>query len=429
MRSGLSTSVRMLGLIAAGGVLEFYDFVIFVFLADVIASRFFPAGTPVWLSTLQAFGIFATGYIFRPLGGVVLAHFGDLFGRKNVFAFSILLMAGSTLGVAIVPDYPTIGIAAPLALLVLRIAQGVAIGGEIPGAWTFGAEHISSGKAGLACGVICAGFGVGVALGAGITFATESFFGSAAMLSYGWRIPFVVGGALGLLGVQLRRKLRETPVFLALKERTPLVPEMPLKIVVRRHFRAVVISMLCTWILSASVIMFMLMVPTILQLSHKVEPMTALIATVISSLSLALGVLLGGVLFDRIDTAKFFIYGGIGLGIGSTAYLSIPILGLSYLYPLCMIIGLSGSICAGVPVVMVSSFPPHVRFSGVSLSYNLAYAFFGGLTPVGLAALLAAYPLSHVCYLGCVSLMAIALGFYIRKVPETLKYSETTRRL
>src|SRR5690606_9226920 len=125
--------LRTLGLSALGGALEFYDFVIFVFFATTMGALFFPADMPGWLRLVQTFGIFAAGYLARPLGGIVLAHFGDLLGRKRMFLFSILLMAVPTLLIGLLPTYATVGIAAPLLLLLLRIAQGAAIGGEAPG--------------------------------------------------------------------------------------------------------------------------------------------------------------------------------------------------------------------------------------------------------------------------------------------------------
>ncbi len=133
---------KTLTLAALGGALEFYDFIIFVFFAAVVGDLFFPADMPEWLRLVQTFGIFAAGYLARPLGGIVMAHFGDLVGRKKMFTLSILLMALPTLAMGLLPTYASIGIAAPLLLLLMRVLQGAAIGGEVPGAWVFVAEHV-----------------------------------------------------------------------------------------------------------------------------------------------------------------------------------------------------------------------------------------------------------------------------------------------
>ncbi len=156
---------RTLSLAALGGALEFYDFVIYVFLAPVIGQLFFPADMPDWLRLLQTFGIFSAGYLARPLGGILIAHFGDLLGRKRMFSLSIFLMAAPTLAIGLLPTYSSIGIAAPLLLLLMRILQGVAIGGEVPGAWVFIAEHVPAQRFGFGIGTLTAGLTAGILLG------------------------------------------------------------------------------------------------------------------------------------------------------------------------------------------------------------------------------------------------------------------------
>jgi MFS family permease len=148
---------KTLSLAALGGALEFYDFIIFVFLAAVVSQHFFPADIPDWLRQFQTYGIFAAGYLARPLGGIIMAHFGDLFGRKKMFNLSILLMAFPTLLMGLLPTYETVGIIAPVGLLILRILQGAAIGGEVPGAWVFVSEHVPAHRTGYACGTLTAG--------------------------------------------------------------------------------------------------------------------------------------------------------------------------------------------------------------------------------------------------------------------------------
>src|ERR1700739_71972 len=137
---------RILSLASVGGALEFYDFVIFVFFANVIGKLFFAASLPEWVRQTQTFGIFAAGYVARPLGGIVMAHFGDTKGRKRMFTLSVLLMAIPTLLIGFLPPWTSIGVAAPLLLLAMRVMQGIAIGGEAPGGWVFVAEHARRGR-------------------------------------------------------------------------------------------------------------------------------------------------------------------------------------------------------------------------------------------------------------------------------------------
>jgi len=250
--------VRTLTLAALGGALEFYDFIIFVFFTATIGQLFFPPDTPDWLRQLQTFGLFAAGYLARPLGGILMAHYGDRDGRKRMFMLSVLLMALPTLAIGLLPTWASIGVAAPIALLLLRILQGAAVGGEVPGAWTFVAEHVHERRIGFACGTLTAGLTAGILLGSLIATAVNTHFDAGELLAWGWRVPFLVGGVFGLCAVFLRRLLEETPVFEELRRRRELVRGLPLKVVLAGHGRAVVLSMLLTWLLTAAIVVLIL---------------------------------------------------------------------------------------------------------------------------------------------------------------------------
>ena len=165
---------KTLSLSALGGALEFYDFIIFVFFATVVGKLFFPADMPDWLRMMQTFGIFAAGYLARPLGGIVMAHFGDLLGRKKMFTLSIFMMAVPTLIMGLLPTYAQIGLLAPLLLLLMRVIQGAAIGGEVPGAWVFVSEHVPARHIGYACGTLTSGLTAGILLGSLVATAINT---------------------------------------------------------------------------------------------------------------------------------------------------------------------------------------------------------------------------------------------------------------
>jgi len=205
---------KTLALASLGGALEFYDFIIFVFFSLVIGHLFFPPDMPTWLSQIQTFGIFAAGYLIRPFGGIVMAHCGDLFGRKKMFTLSILLMALPTLLIGLLPTYTTIGYAAPMLLLLMRLCQGLAVGGEVPGAWTFVAEHVPKNRVGLACGILTSGLSLGILFGSLISTLINTLFVGEVMTTWGWRIPFFIGGIFGFLAMYLRRWLKENPFLL-----------------------------------------------------------------------------------------------------------------------------------------------------------------------------------------------------------------------
>ncbi|MGY3902426.1 MFS transporter [Aeromonas lusitana] len=373
---------KTLSLAALGGALEFYDFIIFVFFAVVIGELFFPADIPEWLRQFQTFGIFAAGYLARPLGGIIMAHFGDLIGRKRMFTLSILLMALPTLLIGLLPTYATLGIAAPLLLLLLRIMQGAAIGGEVPGAWVFVAEHVPAKRVGLACGTLTAGLTAGILLGSLVATAINRGMSPVEVSEWGWRLAFVLGGVFGIVAMYLRRWLHETPVFAEMQANKALAAELPLKTVLREHKGSVVISMLLTWLLSAGIVVVILMTPTYLQKVHAISPADALTANSLAILALTLGCVLYGRLIDAIGSGPTFMLGSLLLAGATYAFYHGLAGGMDQLIPLYTLAGFAVGIVGAVPYVMVNAFPAVVRFSGLSFSYNVAYAIFGGLTPM-----------------------------------------------
>ena len=373
--------IRTLTLAALGGALEFYDFVVFVFFAIPLSQLFFPHDTAPWLAQLQVFGIFAAGYLARPLGGIVMAHYGDKLGRKRMFTLSVFLMAVPTLGIGLLPVYAQVGMLAPLALLSLRVVQGIAVGGEVPGAWVFVAEHVPARRVGFACASLTSGLTVGIVIGSLAAAAINSRMSPATVLDWCWRVPFLVGGVFGFLAVWLRRWLSETPVFEAMHARRELASGLPLRQVFEQHFPSVLLSMLVTWMLTAAILVIVLMTPSLVQSVFHVAPARAFLGNTVASVALALGCLGYGVLADRIGFARALLFGAAGLVVCSYAlYLDLRF-GAAHFLVLYALAGLAVGVVGVVPALMVVAFPPAVRFSGLSFSYNIAYAVFGGITP------------------------------------------------
>lgn len=400
---------RTLALAALGGALEFYDFVVFVFFAKVIGNIFFPAEMPEWLRQLQTFGIFAAGYLARPLGGIVIAHFGDLLGRKRMFTLSILLMALPTLAMGLLPTYATLGVFAPLLLLALRLLQGAAIGGEVPGAWVFVSEHVPARHTGLAVGTLTAGLTFGILLGSLVATGINTRFSPAEVEGFAWRIPFLLGGGFGILAVYLRRFLEETPVFRALQEKKTLAQELPLKTTLLRHLPAVIFSMLLTWVLSAAVVVVILFTPTYLQASFQVPAERALQANSLAIVLLTVGCVVFGVLADRLGPKLALGLGSLGLLATSYRFYG----GLSNTDSLFFDYALAGffvGTVGAVPYLLVRAFPAVIRFSGMSFSYNLAYAIFGGLTPMVLTLWVEKDVLAPAHYVALLAILGVVLS-------------------
>ncbi|CAN7164413.1 MFS transporter [Pseudomonas sp. LjRoot277] len=406
---------KTLSLSALGGALEFYDFIIFVFFATVVGKLFFPADMPEWLRLMQTFGIFAAGYLARPLGGIVMAHFGDLLGRKKMFTLSIFMMAVPTLIMGLLPTYAQIGMWAPILLLLMRVIQGAAIGGEVPGAWVFVSEHVPHRHIGYACGTLTCGLTAGILLGSLVATAINSIYTPVEVSDYAWRIPFLLGGVFGLFSVYLRRWLHETPVFAELQLRKALAEEVPLRAVLRDHRGAILISMLLTWLLSAGIIVVILMTPTVLQTVYHFSPTTALQANSLAIVFLSLGCVASGALADRFGAGRIFVYGSAALLISSWTFYHSLFNHPDWLFPMYALTGLLVGTIGAVPYVMVKAFPAVVRFSGLSFSYNLAYAIFGGLTPMVVTLLLKESPLGPAYYVAIICGVGVLVGAYLWK--------------
>ncbi|KTD31138.1 major facilitator family transporter [Legionella maceachernii] len=388
---------RLLILSSLGGTLEFYDFIIFALFASYISNAFFPA-TDELVSLLITFATFAIGYLVRPLGGIIFGHFGDKIGRKTTFTVSILIMALATIGIGFIPTYSTIGIAAPLIVISLRILQGISIGGEIPGAITYVTESLPQHK-GLACGIIFCALLFGIVLGSIVHAAILTFLPEAQMQAYGWRIPFIAGGVFGLLSYLLRKELHESAPFLAIEKS---IEKFPIVTVFKQQFSCVVAGGLIVALCAAIVTGLFLFNPAyftkVLHLPNNayIWERTAAIAFG-SVLSIVFGYLT-----DVFNIKKLVRFLAI-----LTACLAYPIFTIYAYYPsLYPIAFIASSLLLGlsagfIPPLLSELFPTKIRYSGIAVSYNLGFALFGGLTPL--------LSLSLIYYTGWVTAPALYL--------------------
>ncbi|GAA0836519.1 MULTISPECIES: MFS transporter [Marinomonas] len=411
---------KTLSLSALGGALEFYDFVIFVYFANVVGSLFFPTDMPEWLRQVQTYGIFAAGYLARPLGGIIMAHFGDILGRKRMFMMSILLMAIPTFAIGLMPTYETIGIAAPLLLLFFRVLQGAAIGGEAPGAWVFVTEHVSKRHVGLACGILSAGLVAGILIGSLIATGMHTVYTADEISDYAWRFPFLLGGVFGFIAMYLRRWLQETPIFKEMQESQELAVELPIKTVLKNHAPSVAVSMAVTWVLTAAVVVTVLMTPSLLQKLIHLDAKLSLEANSLAIIFVVIGSVVCGALADRFGNGPIMIIFSIGLAISYWVFYSTMLHDTTYLFPLYALVGFFTGLVGVVPAIAVKSFPAAIRFSGLSFSYNVAYAIFGGTTPMVVSLMLREDPLSPAYYVAFVCGVGVLAGLAVMRFRQRL---------
>ncbi|NBA96237.1 MFS transporter [Pseudomonas sp. R5(2019)] len=401
---------KTLGLAALGGALEIYDFIIFVFFALTLSQLFFPPEMPEWLRLLQSFGIFVTGYLARPLGGIVMAHFADHLGRKKVFSLSILMMALPCLLIGIMPTYADIGYAAPLVLLGLRILQGAAVGGEVPSAWVFVAEHAPQGRRGYALGFLQAGLTFGYLLGALTATLLAQLFTPQEILDYAWRYPFLLGGVFGVIGVWLRRWLSETPVFLALRERRDAVVELPLRTVLREHRAALLPAALLTCVLTSAVVVLVVITPTVMQKQFGIDAGHTFALSSMGIVFLNIGCVLAGLLVDRIGAWRALVIYCLLLPLGIAGLYASLIGGWGWPGLAYAVAGLACGVVGVVPSVMVGLFPAKIRVSGISFTYNIAYALWASTTPLLLIALMPWSPWVCVGYCLVMGMVGVGVG-------------------
>ncbi len=340
-----------------------------------------------------------------------------------MFALSLFVMVLPTFCVGILPGFNEIGVVAPLLLLVCRVLQGLSVGGQAPGAFIFASEHVRNDRVGFACGLVMSGICTGILLGALTATLLNSIFSKEEMAAWGWRIPFITGGVAGFVAVYLRRFLQETPVFESLKASTSTLSELPLKIVLRDHLPTVILSALGTWNFAGIFVVFFLYLPTYLQTQWHLDAKAVFAANSWSIFLLIVGSTCTGWLVDRIGWAKTFFWGNMATAVLTSIFfyeLSRSSLNALDFY---IATGFFIGVITVVPYIMVTAFPPSVRFTGFSLSFNTAYAVFGGTAPAIMAALVGAEALlrAPLVYIGALAFMGMAIGVFWKK-PSCLKH-------
>jgi predicted MFS family arabinose efflux permease len=381
---------KLLSLAALGGALEIYDFIVFVFFALTLAKVFFPPAMPEWLRLLQSIAIFATGYLARPLGGVAMAHFADRKGRKRIFSLTIMLMAIPCLLIGVMPTYAQMGYAAPLLLLVLRVCQGAAVGGEVPSAWAFVAEHAHSGQRGYALGCLQGGLTLGYLFGALTATVLTLVFSPEQIVAFAWRLPFMLGGLCGAMGVYVRRRLTETPLFLELKLREEAATRFPLHEALRSQRRALMPAVLLTAVLTSAVVVLVVVTPTLMQGRFGFSAQRTFALSTIGILFLNVGCVLAGIVVDRIGAWKTVALYSVLMPVGIAVLYTTLIRGSGGSVELALawsIAGLLSGVVGVVPSVIVSLFSTDLLVSGISFSYNITYAIWASALPIALVTL------------------------------------------
>lgn len=375
---------RIVLLASLGGTLEFYDFVIFGVFGPDLGRAIFPSDVPI-VELLSSYGAFAAGYFARPIGGIVLSHFGDKYGRKNVFLLSLFAMSGATLAMGLVPTYAVWGVAASATMVFLRLLQGFCIGGELPGALTYVVETAPK-QAPLVCGVVFACVTYGVAVATGVSVAVRTYLPPDLVPEYGWRIAFILGGLGGIVSFIARRAMEESPEFAKMKA---LAAKQPFREVLQTHGRQVVTGIGVLALSAGFNGLYFSHMPGYLGRVLGYDARLAVVAATIGVVIHATMIGVVGWLAKRIPPVTLLRAGALGLLLlGYPFYAALAAKPES---PTLLLVGIglvAGLINGTYAVLLTDLFPTRIRFSGVALAFNISFTLFSGTAPLVATALI-----------------------------------------
>lgn len=418
-----ATLRKVIAAAAVGNFVEWFDFAVYGFLATTIAKQFFSSADPN-TALLQTFAVFAVAFALRPLGGIVFGTLGDRLGRKRVLSATVLMMAGATTVIGLLPTYASIGLMAPVLLTLTRCVQGFSAGGEYAGACAYLMEHAPNHKRAWYGSFIPVSTFSAFACAAVMAYLLEASLSAEAMGAWGWRVPFLVAAPLGLVGLYLRWKMEETPAFRhALAEDKPHV-HSPLRETLRQQKGSILRLGAFISLTALSFYMFTTYFATYLQVVGHLSRAQSLMVSTVALLFAAGACPAAGAFSDRfgrrrtVATTCLWVIVTVfpAYWLASSGQVSAAIFGVLLLAV--------GAVMSGVVTAALLSevFPTRTRYTASAITYNIAYTLFGGTAPLVATWLISqtGSSLAPAFYLVLIALLALVGGLAL---PETSRIS------
>ena len=408
----------------AGTAVEWYDFFLYGTAAALVFNQlFFPASDPL-VGTVLAFATYAVGFVARPIGAVVLGHYGDRYGRRATLIASLLLMGGSTFLIAFLPTYARIGVAAPVLLVALRLVQGFALGGEWGGAVLLVSEHGSKERRAFYSSWPNVGPPLGNLMAAGVMLLLSNTLTDEAFLSWGWRVAFGLSAVLVVIGLVLRLYVTETPLFEQAARDADHAPKgLPAGVVIRQHWRMVLLGAATRFGENAGFYIYSLFVITYVTKMLGLESSVALNAVLVGQGLAIIAIPLLAVLADRIGRKPIYLTASVATIVWAFVFFGL----LDTKDPRLIILAVAGGLLifamfsSVIGAFFSELFPTEVRYSGVSIAYNLASVVAGSLAPIIAIWLYARYESGYAigAYLAAMGLVSLIASLIAKETRET----------
>jgi MFS family permease len=405
--------------------IAFFDFLIYLYLAEVMAATMFPVSSDPNTAKIQGLALFAIGYVARPLGGVIFGRYGDIKGRKPLLLISILVTAASLFAMGCLPTYAQWGLVAPILFIVLRIIHGMAYGLYVPLSWVFVAEHVPRQYLSVSCSYVTASFFVGVLFSNAVFLWLNSTLTTEQLADYGWRLPFFIAAILTVLPLLAWRWIEETPFFTQMKSSRPSdYVAKPFTTLFKHCKHAIFIGLVLTLIASSITTVVVVLLPDLIELRFTLDTDLFGFSHSLGIVFMIFGCVFYGIISNHQNFGKILMIGSIILIAQMLAFFYHLEASGDYILIMYALLGFCAGIVGMIPAILIQLFPTNVRLTGMAFCYNVTYGIVGVLIPFGLGYATLYVSFSPALYIVFIGFIAIIMGIYFYNLPELKRINQ-----